>query len=372
MSADEKYFGIVSKELSIGRRDEALWTKAFALENGQESAAKARYIRMRVEQLQAADQNQEVPHGPGGDSDGISKPQGFDPSAVPKRDHSYRYDILPGAAVAALCKSIISASGFHGSPAESAFAFGIAAGLGVIAGMLLSRYVRTKVTKNRGSGFLLKLSLSIGLSLPFLGAAGMLSQPNFGGASHRNQQPATDFVNPFPPYSPGGASPQNQQPATGVFDPFAPAPAEPKEVTDLRKAAEQGNAVAQNNLGVSYYNGEGIPQNYQEAVKWFRLSAAQGIADAQNSLGRSYDAGQGVPQDYGEAVKWYRLAAAQGDDAAQNNLGVMYANGRGVPRNKVVAYALYNLAGANDKTNTATGNRNELAKRMTAQEIEAA
>ena len=41
-----------------------------------------------------------------------------------------------------------------------------------------------------------------------------------------------------------------------------------------------------------------------------------------------YARGQGVPQDYAEAVKWYRLAADQGDARAQNNLGVMYANGR--------------------------------------------
>ena len=44
----------------------------------------------------------------------------------------------------------------------------------------------------------------------------------------------------------------------------------------------------------------------------------------------------GVPQDYAEAVKWYRLAADQGDAAAQNNLGFMYetakASRRTTPR----------------------------------------
>ena len=37
--------------------------------------------------------------------------------------------------------------------------------------------------------------------------------------------------------------------------------------------------------------------------------------------------GDGAPQDYKEAVKWYRLAAEQGDANAQYNLGVMYDNG---------------------------------------------
>ena len=42
--------------------------------------------------------------------------------------------------------------------------------------------------------------------------------------------------------------------------------------------------------------------------------------------------GQGVPQDYAEAVTWYRKAAEQGDADAQYNLGVMYAKGQGVPQ----------------------------------------
>ena len=64
-------------------------------------------------------------------------------------------------------------------------------------------------------------------------------------------------------------------------------------------------------------------------MKWYRLAADQGDAGAQYNLGVMYDNGQGVPQNYAEAVKWYRLAADQGDASAQYNLGVMYDNGRG-------------------------------------------
>ena len=77
---------------------------------------------------------------------------------------------------------------------------------------------------------------------------------------------------------------------------------------------------------------EGVPQDYKEAVKWYRLAAEQGDATAQYNLGIMYDNGQGVPQDYKEAIKWYRLAAEQGNAKAQYNLGAMYDNGEGVPQ----------------------------------------
>ena len=81
-----------------------------------------------------------------------------------------------------------------------------------------------------------------------------------------------------------------------------------------------------------YYIGEGVPQDYAEAVKWYRLAADQGEASAQSDLGFMYAYGTGVPQDYAEAVKWYRLAAAQGEADAQYNLGLMYCKGQGVPQ----------------------------------------
>jgi uncharacterized protein len=87
-----------------------------------------------------------------------------------------------------------------------------------------------------------------------------------------------------------------------------------------RPLAEQGNAVAQYNLGVMFAKGRGVPQDFQEAVKWYRLAAAQGNAQAQNNLGVAYTNAQGVAQDYQEALKWYRLAATQGYAQAQKNL----------------------------------------------------
>jgi hypothetical protein len=54
-----------------------------------------------------------------------------------------------------------------------------------------------------------------------------------------------------------------------------------------------------------YYNGKGVPQDYAEAARWYRKAADQGNADAQNNLGVMYGNGQGVPQDYVRAHMWF-------------------------------------------------------------------
>lgn len=97
-----------------------------------------------------------------------------------------------------------------------------------------------------------------------------------------------------------------------------------------RPLADQGNAIAQYNLGLSYNYGRGVQQDFAEAIKWYRKAADQGQADAQGNLATLYANGQGVPKDFAEAVKWYRLAAEQGNANSQFNLGVMYDKGEGV------------------------------------------
>ena len=97
-----------------------------------------------------------------------------------------------------------------------------------------------------------------------------------------------------------------------------------------RLSANQGHAVGQYNLGVIYQYGQGVATNYAEAARLYRLSAEQGVASAQANLGLLYEHGQGVPMNKTEAMRWYRLAAEQGNAAAQHNIGVMYANGQGV------------------------------------------
>ncbi len=84
--------------------------------------------------------------------------------------------------------------------------------------------------------------------------------------------------------------------------------------------AKQGDIDAQFVLGNSYYNGEGVKQNYAEAAKWYRQAAEQGDGISQYNLGVLYTNGDGVQQDLTEAVKWFRMAAQNGDENAQDAL----------------------------------------------------
>ncbi len=97
-----------------------------------------------------------------------------------------------------------------------------------------------------------------------------------------------------------------------------------------RRKAEQGDAGAQFNIGLSYRIGFGLQKDDVEAAKWLRKAAEQGFAAAQWHLGLMHHYGEGVPKDDGEAVKWHRKAAEQGNAQAQFSLGVAYHEGNGV------------------------------------------
>ncbi len=92
-----------------------------------------------------------------------------------------------------------------------------------------------------------------------------------------------------------------------------------------RKAADQKNAEAQNNLGKIYKT---VKKEYKEAVKWLTKAANQGNARGQNNLGFMHNQNLGVDkQDNQEAFEWYIKAAEQGLASAQNNIGYMYSEG---------------------------------------------
>ena len=141
----------------------------------------------------------------------------------------------------------------------------------------------------------------------------------------------------------------------------------------FRLAAEQGDDRAMYNLGLTYSNGLGIPRDYAEAAKWFRLAAEQSNTDAQYNLGVMYENGQGVPQDHAESVKWYRMAAEQRDAFAQHSLGVMYLEGLGVPQDNVRAHMWFDLAASRSPPGElrymAVKARDLVAERMTPAQI---
>lgn len=84
----------------------------------------------------------------------------------------------------------------------------------------------------------------------------------------------------------------------------------PKEII---QAAQQGDAGAQRELGAMYYFGEGVPQDYKEAIKWYSKSAEQNYVKSQVMLGYMYYHGEGVQQEYVLAHMWFNLAAVQGN-----------------------------------------------------------
>ena len=130
----------------------------------------------------------------------------------------------------------------------------------------------------------------------------------------------------------------------------------------FNKAADQGHAVAQYNLGAMYESRRGIVRDdalaverYRkaieqgetyyhtsedaEAVAWYKRAADQGYAAAQNRLGVMYDEGLSVLKNDYQAVAWYRKAANQGYAYAQYNLCTAYSSGKGGVQDYALAVA---------------------------------
>lgn len=138
----------------------------------------------------------------------------------------------------------------------------------------------------------------------------------------------------------------------------------------IRPLAQAGNADAEHLLGLMYYMGRGVPQDYKTALEWHRKAATKGKADAQYVVGAMYYTGNAVIQDHKQAVSWFRKAAEQGHTQAQQVLGLMYRyHMGGVPQDNVIAYMLWNLAAANGSSNAAE-QRTQVLKHMTQEQIE--
>jgi hypothetical protein len=121
-------------------------------------------------------------------------------------------------------------------------------------------------------------------------------------------------------------------PAPGPADVPAP-PATPHRIVaadplaTLRDAARGGDADAQFELGARFAGGDGVAQDWGEALLWFRLAAEQGMGRAQHNLAVLHERGRGVEVDMREAARWYERAAAQGYGPSQYNLAAFHARG---------------------------------------------
>lgn len=124
-----------------------------------------------------------------------------------------------------------------------------------------------------------------------------------------------------------------------------------------RKSAEQGFPKAMLNLGILYKRGDNVPQDYNEAMKWFlkaaeapedrfpdKKAAQRDLAWAENNIGSLYRRGLGVDKNPEEAIKWYRKSAARNSRVAEKNLGICYQEGFGVEKDDVEAVKWFTKA----------------------------
>ncbi len=138
----------------------------------------------------------------------------------------------------------------------------------------------------------------------------------------------------------------------------------------FQKAAAQGAAEAQFNLGTMYEMGAGVKKDEKQALEWFEKAAAQGFADAQFNLANMYATGRGTEKNLSRAITWYDRAGVQGMTRAQYNLGYLYAKGdkdEGLQPNSVKAYAWLSLAAAAGDP-AATKLRDLIASKVTTQQ----
>ena len=85
-----------------------------------------------------------------------------------------------------------------------------------------------------------------------------------------------------------------------------------RKLDKIIRKAEAGDPEAQHRLGFTYAEGNGVPQNYAEAAKWYRKAAEQGHGTAQLNLGHLLAEGRGVEKNLIEAYKWIALARRPG------------------------------------------------------------
>jgi len=75
--------------------------------------------------------------------------------------------------------------------------------------------------------------------------------------------------------------------------------------------AQAGDANRQYQMGRMCYYGDGMPQDSEQAVEWWKKAAAQGNYDAQLSLVCAYRTGDGVEKNQRLANYWLEQANSQ-------------------------------------------------------------
>ena len=295
-------------EIEEGRLDKGVWARSFADSGGDESKAKAAYIKARAESLKGAavwantqPPAQDVP------AVGVSPP----PAGAPPSPLWWLAGIAVVGIVAAM--ALPAYQDYSKRPAVPA------------------RPVQPPPVDSMGWTQETTNSTEIGPWLDYA-PAGTRYYRDAKGTIYQlyppgikpNAEPANPFGFSSSTLTAAELSAQGQAPAPQVSElkPFsgklddyqdAVSAIEAKDYTRaaniLKFLAAEGNSDAQWRLAVMYQNGQGVPQDYKEAVKWNRLAAAQGNAFVHYNLAQMYESGQGTPQNFVQAHKWFSLAA---------------------------------------------------------------
>ena len=107
-------------------------------------------------------------------------------------------------------------------------------------------------------------------------------------------------------------------------------PRDDKEFAAAQQRADANDPAAQTALASCYDLGLHVKPDGKESIRWITKAANQGYAPAEYELGRIYLYGRGIAVDYAQALNWERKAAEQGDPRAQRDLAFMYERGFGV------------------------------------------
>ena len=102
-----------------------------------------------------------------------------------------------------------------------------------------------------------------------------------------------------------------------------------------RKAADQGLAEAQHNMGMLYYHGYGVAENQRTAASWFKRAALQDLVDSEYMLGLAYHEGKGVELNYQLAKHWFKKGALKAYGNAQFMYAFMLQAGAAENRNRL-------------------------------------
>ncbi len=116
----------------------------------------------------------------------------------------------------------------------------------------------------------------------------------------------------------------------------------------FKKAADQGDPGAQNELGYLYVWGIGVERDPAQAMRWFSRAAGAGWQQAKLNMAVMYMKGIGVARDQKFALELMQELAAKKNARAEDYLGVMYLNGQGVDRDSQAAEEWFSRA-AKDK-----------------------